>query len=240
MSGEASVYNLGNIDPTTAKPRTSAPTVARQAAAHRFSPPRQQPTGFLPAGSDIVHSLSLFLPGSGLMLRREFTRGFFFLSSTAFLAAMVWALLGTMDRLAGTFSLFGLPRATGVWCLGVIYCATVMVHVSSLLVGWNDRETCATPHPAVPSLASALVPGWGQLLNGDRLRAALFVVSLWVAAASWLLSSTAVLTGLENLGVYLPAGWQAFSSPAVRWILPAVVWALSVYDAASTAANRRR
>jgi len=45
---------------------------------------------------------------------------------------------------------------------------------------------------------------------------------------------------LASLDVYLPLGVRLFSSPGARWTAPAVIWTLAVYDAASSAAARRR
>jgi hypothetical protein len=254
MSNEASVYDLGEVDTTAespaisafdvatpAAPRESAPTIQRRVTINPFEAAvEQEPPGWLPPWSEVRHSLSLFLPGAGPLLGGEPARGVFFLSSTAFLATLTWALLNTMDRIAGTVGLFGLPRASGVWVLGVIFVLAAAVHVSSLMSGCSDHEKESAPHPVLAATASALVPGWGQLLNGDRIRAALFVVALWGAAASWILVSAPAQATLDGLGVYLPTGWQIFASPAIRWILPAVVWALAVYDAAATSATRRR
>ncbi len=67
----------------------------------------------------------------------------------------------------------------------------------------------------------------------------MFVGGLWIAGASWILVSPQLQLLMDSVGVYLPVGWQLFSSPAVRWILPAVIWTLSVYDAAATSIHRR-
>ncbi len=66
----------------------------------------------------------------------------------------------------------------------------------------------------------------------------MFVSSLWVIGASWLLAMPQTHAVLESQGFYLPSALTVFSSTAVRWTAPAVVWALAVYDAASSAAGR--
>ena len=58
-------------------------------------------------------------------------------------------------------------------------------------------------------------------------------------AAAWILASTPARELLDSQGFYLPQVFELFASSAVRWTLPAVIWILAVYDAASSAAGRR-
>ena len=91
----------------------------------------------------------------------------------------------------------------------------------------------------MPGVASLLFPGWGQVLNGDRGRATVFLGGLWLVAAAWILVWAPVQELFSANGFYLPSWLRILSSPAMRWTLPAVIWTLAVYDAASRAASRR-
>ena len=187
---------------------------------------------------DLPGTLSLFVPGAGHLARGQFKVGLFFLASIGFLATLAWALFGTVDRLAETLVLLGQSRAFGIWALGGIYVVAAGLHVGSVLT-LAGRGGFA-PHAVVSGLASLLVPGWGQILNGDRKRAALFLGGLWLVGGAWLLFSPACRDMLAALRLHLPNGLLLLSSPPVRWTLPAVVLALAVYDAASSAASANR
>ena len=100
----------------------------------------------------------------------------------------------------------------------------------------SSRESV---HPIVPALASAVFPGWGQVLNGSYRRACLFVAALWAVGAAWILAMPEVQAHLESIRLYIPDGVMVVTSPMVRYTAPAVVWTLAIYDAASTAAARR-
>jgi hypothetical protein len=248
--GNADLGNadLGSVDPTP-RPRLTPYQVAASVRAESAANTVIEPAGGRPADPseswqlsrqfNLGSTLSLFLPGVAPMTRGQLSRGLFFLSAAGFLAALTWALLSTVERLAATFGLFGLPRATGVWALGVVYLVAASLHLASVLSPERPDERDSTLHPAMTGVASALVPGWGQLLNGNRRRAALFVGGLWAAAASWILVSPQLTLLMDSVGVYLPVGWRVFTSPAMRWILPAVIWTLAVYDAATTSIHRR-
>lgn len=195
----------------------------------------------LPSPSiDYAPVLSLFLPGTGHLVRREGMMGLFFLSSLAFVGALGWAILGTLDRLTETLMILGLPREFGVWALGVLYVFAMFLHL------WNVLNCCALGdrgeplHPALTGIASAMLPGLGQLLNGDTKRLAMFLGSLWVIGTAWLLAAPQTHAVLESLNLHLPPALGIFSSAAVRWTLPAVVWSLAIYDATTSAAMRRQ
>ena len=237
---DTTVYDLGDVgidpkpSPAAAPGNDPAPPV--DVARTTFAPQAYAPPA--ESGFDLAGALSVLIPGAGHLIQRQWAAGLFFLSALGFLAAMGWAMIGTMDRLTETLAMLGQPRAFGVWTLAGIYVAAAILHLWNVL-SCSSADYRDAPHPVVSGAASLLVPGLGQMLNGDAKRAALFVASLWVIGASWILATPQARTLLESLGFYLPAGLSLFSSTAVRWTLPAVVWTLSVYDAASSAASRR-
>lgn len=188
--------------------------------------------GLMEAGSV---GIALFVPGAGHVLRAQFATGLFFLASIGFLGTLTWALLGTLDRLGPTLSLLGLPSAGGIWVLGTAVVLAASLHVASVV---SAVRVGASPGPVVAGLASGLIPGWGQALNGRRWSAALFLTGCWIVVAAWALVSPPVRTLIETQGLALPGPLALLSSPVARWSLPAVVWTLAVYDAAVRAARR--
>jgi TM2 domain-containing membrane protein YozV len=244
MSQERSVYDLGSVDlSATRDPAPEAARAAQPAAPPHESrtvvnPRRMRPIAAVPAPAfDVCGSLSIFVPGSGQILRGEIALGLFFLVTVAFFGTLVWAIVGTLDRLSATLSLMGQSPAAAAWMLGALFAAGGLVHLTCVLnAGSNGARA---PNPAFAAVASLLVPGWGQILNGDRYRAALFLFLLWVVAAGWILVSPPAHSVLAELGLYLPVWAKVLSTPIVRWTLPAIVWTLSVYDAASRSAHRR-
>jgi len=187
---------------------------------------------------DASGTLSLFVPGAGQLVRGEFALGLFFLSTLAFMASLGWAIVITLDRITATLRVLDFPGAPAVWALTAVFVVAAAVHMAGILTA-NPHTEPRTPHPVAAGVASAIVPGWGQILNGSYKRACLFVASLWLIAAIWILASPAVQSSLASLRLFIPPEILLFCSPAVRFTAPAVVWALSIYDAAATAAGRR-
>jgi hypothetical protein len=193
------------------------------------------------AAFDFLGTLSMVLPGSGQLVRGEVALGLFFMTSLAFLAAFGWALVGTLDRLTPTLRLLEVPGSAGVWALCAVYFTAALLHLANVLKAdpHSGHMEPAALHPVVTGLASAVVPGWGQILNGSYKRACLFLGSLWLVGATWIVASPEIQANLESLRIYVPSQILMLCVPAVRWTAPAVIWALAVYDAAATASARR-
>ena len=240
MSRDSGVYDLGNVDvASSARDETvvSAPAPRQGMRAVPRRPGGYRPAAVAPPALDVCGSLSIFVPGAGQILRGEIALGSFFIVSLAFVGTLAWAMLSTLDRLAPTLGLLGYPSSVAAWTLCALFVAAGALHVTCVVHAGSDAARA--PHPAIAAGASLVFPGWGQILNGDRLRAALFVALVWLGAASWIMVSAPASRFLEVLGLYLPQWVELLISPAVRFTLPAIVWTLSVYDAASRAAHRR-
>jgi len=242
MSQNSAAYDLGNLDRansdssplTEASPRPDSPAGTREVR-------RRSRASFATArpgtGRNLGESLSILIPGSGQLIRGDVSVGLFFLASFGFVATLAWALTGSVDRMAATLSLLGYPPAATAWVLCGLFATAAVLHLGCVLNAGAALEPARKP--VLAGIASFLVPGWGQLLNGDRLRAVLFLGLLWLVGAGWVLVSPVAERLLADLHLYLPPWASILASPAVRWTLPAIVWTLSVYDAVSRAAGWR-
>jgi TM2 domain-containing membrane protein YozV len=196
--------------------------------------------------SDFTQSLSVFVPGATQMVRGQVTLGLFFLSALVFLGALASAVLDTIDRLAPTLDLLGWSAALAFWVLGSAFVLAAAAHLAAV---WNGCEAVTEGdrpprHPVVPAVASLIVPGWGQILNGNRLRAMLFLGGCWLVAGTWVVCSPSTT---ELLSTYLPVvgPWEQLARAplltwSLKWTVPVVLWSLAVYDAAAGAAVHRR
>jgi len=189
----------------------------------------------------IAVSAALAVPGAGQMIRGRRDHGLFFISWFALLATLGWALLNTAPRIGETLVVLDLPRGGGIWGLALVYSAAAALYVGNiaLAVPATAARVRTPVHPALAGAASAVLPGWGQLLNGDFRRAAVLAAGLWLSAAAWILVMPATGALLLDLDLYLPARLAPFVSPTVRWTVPAVVWAIAIYDAVASSMNRR-
>lgn len=236
MAQDTTVYDLGSLDTGVEPPVPPASPSSRQATVVAAAPARPARPARVSSRArgprfDVYGSLSLFVPGAGQIAAGRFAQGLFFVTTIAFLGSLSWAMLETRDRLTASLALLGYPAAVTVWVLGLLFIAIAVLHLGSVVTADPDAPGRSTGlHPLLPGMASLVIPGWGQILNGDRTRAALFLALLWVAAAGWLLASPPTGGLLSDLGLHLPAWARTLTAPAVRWTMPAVVWTLAVYD----------
>lgn len=233
MSERTEVYDLGDVgSESNTEPRRKVPALET-----RVMPSRTSPRGS-GAAYNFAGSLSLFVPGSSQIVRGDFSGGLFFLSCMGFVVALGWAVIATLPRLSETLVVLGQSRAAAMWLLATLYAVAGVLHLACVMnanPSWSVMSPRKGAHPMVAGTASLIFPGWGQILNGDRNRAVLFLALMWVVGAAWLLVSPPVLSLMDQLGLYLPAALSALTTPVARWTLPAVVWSLAIYDAASRA-----
>lgn len=233
MSQFSSVYDLGNVDVASDGTRRGAP-IARTEVRARY----HDPSGSSDYGIDAAGFLSLLVPGLGQLFCRRAGAGLFFLTWTGLIGAFGWALVATLDQTMSTLRLLGYPGVVAVWTLGGLFVVLALLHLTAILTaGPADGHRAA--HPVVTGIASAVLPGAGQILAGSRTRAVVFVATDWAIAALWLVQAGPIVKKLDQVGVIVPDIVQAMTQPAVLWTAPAVVWALSVYDAIASATTAR-
>ena len=236
MISDASIYDLGDVD-TDRSRRQSAPPGSRHMHRTDSASTRRQRRRWMGPGS-----VSLFVPGLGQILHGDTMTGLLFLTATGFLVSLAWAVHDTLSGFSRTLSELGGPSAGSVWLLGAIHVAVVILHLANVahvqgLVASQRR--LAPRHPFVAGMASLLFPGWGQVLNGARVRSVVCLFFLWLTATGWLLASAPAVDLLDSLRLHLPAQLEVLTTHGVMWTLPAVVWSLAVYDAVSSARAAR-
>jgi len=70
----------------------------------------------------------------------------------------------------------------------MIYVCLAGLHAGNILYGTVCESERA--HSIVSGVASALLSGWGQLLNRQPAKAFAFVIGLWAVGIAWLLASS--------------------------------------------------
>jgi hypothetical protein len=245
MDDDVQVYDLGEVRNVTREPRTTRrPPLALGDGAHRATTraaPAVKPTPKRTVLAFLPVSLSLFVPGSGHVLQRRYVAGIAWAGS---FFALLGALAGSwsiLPRLWAAADALGAPPQAAIWVLGVLAVLTAAVHeIGVLFAGAYARPRLSSGvHPAAASVASLLIPGWGQLLNGHLVRGGLFLFVVWSVVAAWLLASAPVQEMLIAYQLHLPAPLAALASEPVRWALAAAVWPLAVYDAGLSARAAR-
>jgi hypothetical protein len=223
---------LAEPAPASAKKKRRRSRPATEHPAHSTGWPR------------LAASCSMLLSGTGHLLHRRWRVGLLYLFivvgtlSFHYFLPDLWAGIrswATRYDLAETDLLVGL-LLTDLYLIMILLLG--VFHAFRVGIASSTDGLDPSPHPLGPALASMLVPGWGQIVNGQigKALAFLFVVyALIFAVAAWL-----ILPGpIEQLVRAETHPLQALMVVAALATIGIVVWALSLYDAALVARYRR-
>ena len=135
---DVSVFDLGELDaphhgPTNGSAYGRAVPPTRSRTAYEEFPASFATAYPAPRGAGILPSLSIFVPGAGQLLLGRIAMGLCVLSSIGFLGTLGWAILASIDRLARTLDLFGIPATTILVTLLAIYILTAILHLCGVL-----------------------------------------------------------------------------------------------------------
>lgn len=224
------------------------PMVARQRAAGHDA------STVLAGQSHLAHgprpwlaaTASLLLWGGGQWINRQRALAVLFLSLQGLAVAWAWCLRESWDawvRFAHLFFVEELTLRTAVATTGLLVPLIGIVGVVQAYLH-AERQPGARPAPRVPVLpavASALVPGWGQILNGQLGKAVGFLsgwgFALYVVAVARI--QPELWTRIDPTGSPL-AGVQLSLGASVAVAAGLLTWVLAVYDGWLTSLARRR
>lgn len=233
---DVEVYDLGEVG--AKKPRMEcAPKISPGRGRLFVSAP---PVSALPA---VAASMSLLAPGSGHLVSGEPTAALFFASCLGCVASLGWAIVSGIDRIVPTLRLLDVPPRAAVAALVALLASGCALHVGGVIHAHRlacRSRLCSAPHPIVAGLASAAIPGWGQAVSGHRVRAALFLVALWLLAGAWLAASPLAERVFATTGYSLPVAFREGVGPIALVALSGITWAVAVYDAVAGARAARR
>jgi len=223
-------------------PIAADPTPAPRRAA--VAPRREdRSSGPHPA---LASSLSLFVWGTGQIYAGQKQMGMFLLLAQALAAIGHWSLMQIWPGLleiGGSLSIteWGLFRFFAIADLllvGVFVFNVVQAYRGAAARG---RDYAGTKWPVLSGAASALVPGWGQILNGESWKAGFFLLCLAGEIYAVLLLAC---TPIQRIMEEAQAGGLLAREPLLAWgaitLAAAVTWAVSAWDAVVVANMRRR
>ncbi len=232
--------------------RVPAPASPGSTEVRREAPPA--PPKALPAVSPgapeggtsywLHASASLWIWGAGQWLNGQRSLAFLFLLLEILVVAVWYSLARTWQSWTWLADLFGaddLSLRAGVAVVGLAIPLLAMASsVQATLVA--RRRPGARPYsgsPVIPALASAVVPGWGQLLAGHLGKAVLFLASWFLAVYVLVIShlDPRIWSRIDPTGQPVVG---AFSLGAVGVLaLAGLGWLLAVYDTLATVRRQR-
>jgi len=222
-----------------AQPRKVSPT--RRPSASVRSGPASDGSRALKAST-----LSLFVWGAGQMLNGQGKLGLFMLLTQVFAVAAHWALTRVWTELLEFGALFGATPWQMTMGVATADCLLITFMLANVYQAYRHAEMETDQfeglgNPALSGLASLVVPGWGQLINGQVGKALIFLLcilsGLYVAAALLFSPFLKILAAVDAGG---DLTWKVNLATMTIVGVAAGMWILSVYDAILVAGFRRR
>ncbi|HEU4401681.1 MAG TPA: hypothetical protein VFT43_06210 [Candidatus Polarisedimenticolia bacterium] len=229
-----------------AKPPRSAENsrTSDETVTERNTPPRgtrlRQPH---PAAAG---SLSMFVWGLGQFYNGDAKLAMLFLMCEVLVVSFHYFMYMTWDRILSFSHIFFVSEWELMLYASSIDFCLIFFMIYNVAQAYRGAEAQGSRfgglrNPFVSGLASALIPGWGQMLNGQLGKAIFFLFSFLLQL---------YLVGLYRLSPFFAViadlDLQALTTRKVAWAGMAVFfvtglcWALSAYDAVLVARYTRR
>jgi len=185
----------------------------------------------------LAATLSIFMCGAGQFYNGQMKMGALFLLLEAFVGVGHWAMARMWPTMLEIAQVFEISEAT---ILQTVLCADVLFLffvVGQVIQAYHHADTWGEGHdgvryPFVSGIASALLPGWGQMLNAQIGKAGFF---LWFVLMGTYVGCAVAYVPLVRDLVFLNLT-QGLSIPAATLtlgmgFLAGTIWLMSVYDA---------
>lgn len=192
----------------------------------------------------LAATCSMWLSGTGHFLHREWKLGALYFLALSFTLSFHYFLHHGWSQIRSLVGRIGLGEADlfiGIVLIDLYLLLVLLSGINSAYrigraYGGEDEEP--SPNPFLAATASVLIPGWGQIINGQIRKALFFLFFFFTVILGlglfWSLNDPVnrlVLGGGDPLQTLL----VGFSLAGYGMI----VWTLSIYDAALVARFRR-
>jgi len=185
----------------------------------------------------VAATLSMFLCGAGQFYNGQMKMGALFLLVEAFTVVSHWAMARmwpTLLEVAKIFEISEQSMLASVACADILFLFFV---VGQMIQAYHHAESWGHGHdgirfPILSGLASAVLPGWGQMFNAQIGKAGLFLFLVLTGGyIGGVLAYSPVLREMAftdlSRGLSVPVTTLATGMGFVAGI----IWLMSVYDA---------
>jgi len=194
----------------------------------------------------LASTLSLFICGAGQAYNGQGQVGALLFLTETLVVALNWSVCRMWPEvraLADVFGVTDLQIFLSVATLDflVVFLAMAAVHQAYRQAERDDGPFGGKDNPILSGMASLIVPGWGQLVNGQPGKAVAFLFfGLTGIYTVVLLLFTPFLAMLNEVNAWRDLSAQLNTGVAAVLAASGVVWILSIYDAMLVAGFRRR
>jgi TM2 domain-containing membrane protein YozV len=194
----------------------------------------------------LASSLSMFVCGAGQAYNGQGKLGALLFLTEALFISLNWAMTNVWHELKELADIFGITDLQLFLSAAVADYLLVILIMSTVYHAYREAEKSSGPfggydNPVVSGLASLVMPGWGQLVNGQPGKAVFFMFTFLSGAfAIALLMLASFLQLLDGVDAWRRLATELNTGVVIVFAAAGLVWILSVYDAMLVAGFRRR
>jgi TM2 domain-containing membrane protein YozV len=186
----------------------------------------------------IAATLSLFIWGTGQFYNRKWKWGLLFILmmvnfyGISALVIVYWNILAPYLETFHITPSNALMGTEAFWLMGLIFWVSNVLHAYYGAEKNRTKPFEGINHPFLVSLCSFLIPGWGQLLNGQPKKAFFFLIiaAAGFAAVTAPVSIFFIWPLLAAIDDRIAAEWMVVAA-VVIFPLVLLMWLVGLYDA---------
>jgi len=186
----------------------------------------------------VAATLSLLIWGMGQFYNRELKLGFLFILLMANFYGIPALVIVYWNFLTPYLETFHITRSDALmgteafWLTGLIFWVSNVLHAYYGADKNRTKPFEGINHPVLVTLCSFLIPGWGQLLNGQPKKAFFFLIfaAAGFAAVTAPVSIFFIWPMLATIDERIAVEWMVVAA-AVIFPLVLLMWLVGLYDA---------
>jgi TM2 domain-containing membrane protein YozV len=187
----------------------------------------------------LAATLSLLIWGMGQFYTRRAQSGFLFLLLMVNFLVILGLAFFYWNFFAAFLDRVQIGRTNACVVIGTLCVASLLIWVFNILHAYYSADNKrAEPfggieHPLLSTLCSALIPGWGQILNGQPKKALIYLIfsAVGLAAGTVTILAAGLWPRLNSVDDRIAVEWMVVGAAVVAPAL-VIIWLIAIYDAA--------
>lgn len=186
----------------------------------------------------IAATLSLFMWGGGQIYNRDIKRGLSLLTAMAVFGLSFSMILINWDTVFAFLKGIGLTPINIILMFFFLYALIMLLWYGNIIHAYlsvdrtRNEPFNGADHPVLSGIASTLIPGWGQMLNGQFKKGMLYLFSFFsgLFCLTFIISSTVLWPSID-----LERERAAFETSLLAMLILAIIvsllWLINIFDA---------
>lgn len=186
----------------------------------------------------IAATLSIFLWGCGQIYNKDAKYGLPLLSAMVVFGFLFFIIIISWDAAFTFLKGIGLTPLNIIQALFFLYALLMLLWLGNIIHAYftadrtRGRPYNGTENPVLSGIASTLMPGWGQIMNGQPIKGAAYLFSFFAGAfCLTFIISAAALWPLIDLEFERSAFETMLLTAAITVFISFLLWLINIFDA---------